>query len=242
MELTDEILEKLKKAGKIAAEALEYSKTLIKPGNYLLEATEKIESRITELGGQLAFPVQISMNDTAAHFCPASDDKTVFKDQIVKVDIGVHIDGWIGDTAMTIDLSQKNEPLVKASRDALNSALKIIRPEIQLREIGRTIHEVITSYGFSPIRNLSGHGLEEYNIHAKPSVPNYDDGNTAKLEENQLIAIEPFATDGAGVVYESSNANVFVLLDRKPVRMPMIRNILNEIDSYNWLPFTPRWL
>jgi methionyl aminopeptidase len=120
--------------------------------------------------------------------------------------------------------------------------LKILQPELELRQIGKEIHEVITSYGFSPIRNLSGHGLDEYNIHAKPSVPNYDDGNTTKLENNQLIAIEPFATNGAGVVYESSNANVFVLLDRKPVRMPMIRAVLNEIDNYNQLPFTPRWL
>ena len=242
MEITEEILAKLKKAGAIAAEALDYSRTLIKQGASLLEVTEKTEDKILKLGGQLAFPVQISMNDIAAHFCPASDDKTTFNEQIVKVDIGVHIDGWIGDTAMTIDLSGKNEKLVKASRDALNSALKIIQPELELREIGKTIHEVITSYGFSPIRNLSGHGLDEYNIHSKPSVPNYDNGDSTELEEGQLIAIEPFATNGAGIIYESSNANVFSMIEKKPVRMPIVRNVLNEIEKFNELPFTSRWL
>ena len=241
MEINDEIIEKLKKAGKIAGEALQYGGSLIKTGVSVVEVLDKVEEKINSLGGEIAFPAQISMNDTAAHFCPSSDDKTVFKEDIVKLDVGAHIDGWIGDNALTVDLGD-NKELVKASREAVNNALKLVKPGVKIRDIGKEIHETITSYGFSPIRNLSGHGLAEYNIHTKPSIPNYDDGNENVLEENQLIAIEPFATNGAGIVYESSNATIFSLVNKRPVRMPIVRKVLNEIDKFNGLPFTTRWL
>jgi len=241
--MDEETLNKLKKAGQVAAQALEYAKTLIKKDASLLEVTEKIEEKIKELGGGLAFPVQISLNDTAAHFCPDQDDKTILKDQLVSIDIGVHIDGFIGgDTALTVDLSGENEELVKASREALNNALKIIKPGIKLREIGKTIHETITKYGFSPVRNLSGHGLDQYNIHSPPSVPNYDNGDETELKEDQLIAIEPFASKGAGIVYESGNPSVFQLTEKKPVRNIFTRQILKELEKLNGLPFCRRWL
>lgn len=242
MEINDEILEKLKKAGKIAGQAISYSKTLIKPDASVLDVCNKVEQKIKDLGGELAFPTQISLNDVAAHFCPASDDKTVFTNQTAKIDLGVHIDGWIGDTALTIDLSGENGDLVKASKEALNNALKLVKPGIKLREVGKEIHETITSHGFSPVRNLSGHGLDEYQIHTKPSVPNYDNGDETELKEGQVIAIEPFATNGAGVVYESSNATIFSLANKRPVRMPIVRKVLNEIEKFNELPFTSRWL
>lgn len=238
-----EVLEKLKKAGKIAAQALEYAKSLVIPGNTLVEVCDKTEEKIRELGGVPAFPVQISLNDCAAHFCPEQDDKTEFSDQIVKVDIGVHIDGWVGgDNALTVDLTKENEALVKASREALNNALKIVKPGVKLREIGAAIHDTITDFGFSPIRNLSGHGLGLNSIHEKPSIPNYDNGDESELKEDDLIAIEPFATDGAGIIYESSPATIFALTNKKPVRLPIVRKILNEIDKLNGLPFTTRWL
>jgi methionyl aminopeptidase len=238
-----EVLEKLKKAGRIAAEALDYAKSLVKPGVLLVEVCDKTEEKIKSLGGEPAFPVQISLNDCAAHFCPEQDDKTEFSDQIVSIDVGVHIDGWVGgDNAATIDLSKEHGDLVKASRDALNNALKIVKPGVRLSEIGAAIHDAITSYGFSPVRNLSGHGLGEYIIHTKPSIPNYDNGDNTELKEDDLIAIEPFATDGAGIVYESSPATIFAMINRKPVRLPMMRKVINEIDGLNGLPFTTRWL
>jgi methionyl aminopeptidase len=238
-----EVLEKLKKAGRIAAEALDYAKSLVKPGVLLVDVCDKTEEKIKNLGGELAFPVQISLNDCAAHFCPEEDDKTEFSEQIVSIDVGVHIDGWVGgDNAVTLDLSKEHGDLVKASRDALNKALKIVKPGVKLKEIGAAIHDAITSYGFSPVRNLSGHGLGEYIIHTRPSIPNYDNGDNTELKEDDLIAIEPFATDGAGIVYESSPATIFAMINRKPVRLPMMRKVVNEIDKLNGLPFTTRWL
>ncbi|MEE9525931.1 MAG: type II methionyl aminopeptidase [Candidatus Woesearchaeota archaeon] len=235
-------MEKQKKACKIAAQALAYAVELIVPGTSLLEVCEKTEEKVKELGGELAFPVQVSLNETAAHFCPDEDDDAILKDQVVCVDVGVHVDGFIGDNAATIDLSGENEDLVKASREALDNAIKSIKPGITFGEIGKIIQDTITSYGFAPVRNLSGHGLDEYNIHTKPTVPNYNNGDLSVVEEGMIFAIEPFASKGAGVVYESSNPTVFSLAGKKPTRNMITRQVLKEIETYNGLPFCKRWL
>ena len=237
-----EIIDKYVKAGKIVVEAINYGKSIIKPGAPVLEVLDKIELKIQELGGKLAFPAQISLNEVAAHYCSDLNDKNILKDQVVKVDVGVHIDGYIADTAITLDLSGKYFELLKANHEALAAALRIVKPGVALLEIGRTIHEVITSYGFSPVRNLSGHGLGHYNIHTRPSIPNFDNGNKNVLEEGMVIAIEPFASTGSGVVQESSPATIFTLKNDYGVRDPITRNILMEIKTYKGLPFAKRWL
>jgi len=233
------------KAGRIAAEAREYGKGLIKVGASLLEVTEKIEQKIVSLGGEFAFPPQISLNDIAAHSYPAFDDKTIFKEgDIAKLDVGVHIHGFVGDTAVTVVLGNdaKLKLLEEASREALNSALRIIKPGITLSEIGKTIHDEITKRGFAPVRNLSGHGLGKFIIHDSPSVPNFDTGSNETLAEDQVIAIEPFASTGAGVIYESSSPTLYALEDIKPVRSAITREVLKSLEEYNSLPFAHRWL
>ena len=230
------------KASRISAEVLEYGKTLIKKGNSLLDATEKIENKIFELGGKPAFPVQISCDDIAAHFCAAEDDKTIFENQVVCLDLGVHVNGAIGDNAYTIDLSGKYKELVESAQKALEEALKIVNVGTELREIGKTINDTIKSYGFNPVRNLSGHGLELYDIHTNPTLPNFDNGDKTKLTKNMTFAIEPFATTGAGVVGEKGHPTVFMMRNKKPVRSPITREVLKEIESYENLPFAERWL
>lgn len=232
-----------RKAGKIAAEALEYGRTLIKKKASLLEVSDKVEAKIAQLGGKPAFPVQLSCDHFAAHCCADEDDKTILDSQVVSLDVGVHINGAVGDTALTVDLSGKYSDLVKASKEALDAAEKVLQVGAELRKIGKAIQETIQSYGFSPIKNLSGHGLDLYNIHTSPTVPNFDNGNTAKLEKGQIIAIEPFATNGAGMIYETERANLFALKNPKPVRSPFAREVLQFIgENYQTLPFTTRWL
>ncbi len=230
------------KAGKIASEVREWSKSLIKPDTKLLDIANKIENKIIELGGELAFPVNLSLNECAAHYTPIPNDEIILKDQMIKVDIGVHVNGAIGDTAYTIDLSNKNQKLVEASEKALANAIKIIKPGITLGEIGKTIQETIESYGFKPIKNLSGHGLELYGIHTPPSIPNYNTEDKTKLEKGQIIAIEPFATNGAGKIKEKGNAMIFSEINKKPIRDISARNILKEINKLNELPFSTRHL
>jgi methionyl aminopeptidase len=234
--------EKYIQAGNIAGHALNYGASLIKVGESLLDVTEKVEKKILDLGGEFAFPPQISLNEIAAHYCAASKDTIIFKKgDLAKIDVGVMIDGYIGDTALTVNLGE-HEKLVEASRHALDNAIKIIEPGVTLSEIGRTIHDTITKYGFSPVKNLSGHGLDQYVFHAKPSIPNFDTGDKTKLEKGKTIAIEPFATDGAGVIYESSNENIYSQVNKKPVRNIITRQVLSEIEQYRSMPFTTRWL
>lgn len=237
-----EIIEKYLKAGKITAMAREFGQQLIKPGASVREILDKVETKIVELGGQPAFPAQISLNEFAAHCCSDLTDTTILQDQVVKLDVGVHIDGYIADTAVTVDLSGKHGKLLKASQDALEKALALVRPGVTLAALGKAIQETITAAGFSPVRNLSGHGLGHFEIHARPSIPNVDNGNQNVLKEGMVIAIEPFASTGAGTVQESSPATVFTFVSDAGIRDPITRKVLEEIRTYQKLPFAKRWL
>jgi methionyl aminopeptidase len=229
-------------AGKIAAEVREYSKNLIHPGEKLIDIAEKIEGKIKELGAQPAFPVNLSMNETAAHYTPVTGDKIILNDELLKVDIGTSVNGAIGDTAYTIDLSGKYSDLVKASAEAVDNAAKIIQIGTSLGEIGKTIQETIQSHGFSPVKNLSGHGLLRYGIHGSPQIPNYDTHDRTELKEGMLIAVEPFATTGIGLIKESSSPMIYSQAGRNPVRDFTARKILDDISAYKDLPFATRWL
>lgn len=237
-----DVREKYIEAGKIAATALKYGAKHIQIGKTLLKATVAAEQKVLDMGGEFAFPPQISLNEIAAHYCADPDDETVFKKgDLAKIDVGVMIDGYIGDNALTVDLGE-NEKLVKASRDALNNALKLIRPGATLSEIGKTIQDTITKAGYAPVKNLSGHGLDQYVYHDKPSIPNFDTGDQTPLKEGKVIAIEPFASSGSGIIFESSNANIFSMRKKKPVRNIITRNVFKEIVKFKDMPFTTRWL
>jgi len=240
--MDNEVIEKYKQAGRIAAQVLEFGKNLIKKDSLLLDVIEKTEAKIFELGARPAFPAQISLNHFAAHFCPDEDDKLVLSDQLINLDVGVHIDGYIGDNAVTVDLSGEHEDLVRASREALNEVLKVLKIGMTTGEIGRIIHETISKYGFSPVRNLSGHGLDKFKQHDRPSIPNFDTGDDTKIEKGMVFAIEPFASTGSGIVQDSGDPTVYMFQNKKPVRSAITRQVLKEIDTYDGLPFCRRWL
>ena len=236
----DADMEQWRKACRISAAAIEYGESLMKKGRTVLEVCDAVDAKIVELGGKIAFPSQISLDHTAAHYCCPHDDATVLENQVAKLDAGAHLDGFPGDNALTVDLSGEHSDLVKASRNALDEAIKIIKPGVRLAEIGDVIQSEITDLGFSPIRNLSGHGIGRFDLHTTPTVPNFNNNDPTQLNSGQIIAIEPFATDGEGVVLEATSAEVFVQLARKPLRSA--RQILDKIQSYENLPFAKRWL
>lgn len=238
-----EIQEKYIEAGRIAKIARDYGQSLINVGANLKDVLEKVEDKIIELGGECAFPPQISVNDIAAHYCADPDEETVFeKEDMCKLDIGVHIEGYIADTAVTVYLGEDSEmiKLRDASKAGLDAALAIIKPGVTLGEIGRVIDETIRSYGYKPIRNLSGHGLGQYIIHTNPTIPNYDTKDKNVLKAGQVIAIEPFATNGAGMIYETEEANIFSEVANRPVRSMYAREVLKLVKEFNKLPFTTR--
>lgn len=240
---SEEEIKKWRKAGKLAAEVLDYGKGLIKNGASFLAVSDKIDQKIYDLGAKPAWATQLSFDEIAAHQCADPGEERVFDNNVVKLDVGVHVDGFIGDNAVTVDLSKKYSEIVKASEDALRAAEKVLQIGVTLDEIGKTIQETIKSYGLSPIRNLCGHTLALDNIHESPSIPNISTGDPTELEENQVIAIEPFATNGHGIIYESDVSNLFSVVNHKPVRSPFARQVAAFVDeNYGPFPFTTRWI
>jgi methionyl aminopeptidase len=232
------------KAGEIVRRLKEESRPLVVEGARYVDVANFIEDKTREYGGAPAFPVNISVNNISAHDTPTLDDARTFKKgDYVKVDMGAHVEGYIADTAYTVRVDSPDDDLVKASRDALNAALEVVRPGIQTNEIGAVIDETIRSYGFVPIENLTGHGLEQYVAHSSPSIPNLDVGAGTKLKEGDVIAIEPFATDGAGSVMDDETYLIFKYIADRPVRLQLARKMLSTIkNNYNSLPFAQRWL
>lgn len=244
MELvTPENIENWRKAGKIAAQALQHGATLIKKGALLRDVCDAVDKKIVELGAKPAWPTQVGCDAVAAHFTPDPDDTTAFDKQLVCLDVGAHIDGCIGDNALTIDLSGEHGDLVKVTKDALAAAQKAIGVGVKVSDVSAAIQDVIVSAGFAPVRNLSGHTISPYVIHDAPTIPNINTNLKTTLEKGQVIAIEPFATTGAGIVDEGERANLFALWNKKPVRSPYAREVMKFVEEeYQNLPFTTRWL
>ncbi len=237
----NDTLEKYREAGRILTEVRDNAVKKVKVGASLLALAEHIESSIKEKGAGVAFPVNISLNEEAAHATPSKNDKRVFARDLVKLDIGTHIDGYIADTAVTVDLGN-NKEIVKASQTALDAAIDVIKAGINTSEISEVIEKTITSFGFNPIVNLTGHGLEQYRQHAPPSILNKRIETGVSLKEGQVVAIEPFTSNGKGRVYEAGHAEIFSLLELKPIRSRDARIVLNEIETFKTLPFAKRWL
>jgi methionyl aminopeptidase len=241
-------LDKLKMAGRIAARVRDYARTIVKPGVRASEVCEVLERLIVELGGSPAFPCNFSLNDTAAHYTPGlGDDVVVPEGAVVKVDVGVHVDGFIADTATTIDLSGAHGKLLEASERALEVAVSKVKPYASLYEIGRAIELEIRSLGFKPIRNLSGHNILRYMVHGGLSIPNHADRSLhhVRIPPGSIIALEPFATNGKGLVVDKQIVNIYSYTGRKPkIALTEQESKLLEIivERYKTLPFTPRWL
>jgi methionyl aminopeptidase len=230
-------------AGKIAQEVKKWIKPEIKKGTPLLELAEKIEAKIIELKGKPAFPTNLSINEIAAHYTPSYNDETLAHG-LIKVDFGVHINGFISDTSFSVDLenSEQNKKLIKASEKALEEAKRTIEKGVSINKIGKAVQDAIESYGFSPIINLSGHQIEQYNLHAGLSIPNIDDKRTTEITPG-LYAIEPFATNGSGKVKDGKPSGIYSLIDYKNIRNTNAREVLEYIaEEYVELPFCSRWL
>jgi methionyl aminopeptidase len=237
-----DMLEKYRKAGRVLSEVLEEAGPKVQVGVPLLEVAEFVEDSIISRGAKPAFPCNISLDRSAAHYTPSPGDKSVFGENMVKLDIGVHVDGYIADAALTVDLSG-HEKLTEASQAALEAAIELIAPGVNTRDIGAAIEEAITGYGYKPVGNLTGHGLMRYEAHAEPSIPNRAMEKGVILKDGDVIAIEPFATNGQGRISEAPITEIYGFTANRPVRLPQARELMKEISQrYGTLPFARRWL
>ncbi|WP_255192281.1 type II methionyl aminopeptidase [Natronobeatus ordinarius] len=242
VDLEAEQYEKHREAGRILSQVREETADRVDVGVSHLEIAEFAEERIRELGGEPAFPVNISIDEEAAHATPAIDDESTFGEEMINLDIGVHVDGWLADTAITVDLSG-NPELAEASEQALEAAIDVIEPGVDTGDIGAEIEDVIDGYGFNPVVNLTGHGLGHWEQHTSPNIPNRAVSQGVTLEVGDVVAIEPFATDGGGKVTEGSKEEIFSLQNERSVRNRQAREALAQItEEFRTLPFATRWL
>jgi methionyl aminopeptidase len=242
VELESEAHEKYREAGDILATVRAETAERVEVGASQLEIAEFAERRIREEGGAPAFPVNISVDEEASHATPSRDDGTEIGEEMVCVDIGVHVDGYIADAAITIDFTDTAD-LVEAAEEALEAAIEAVEPGAHTGEVGAEIGDVIDAYGYNPIVNLTGHGLARYDAHTAPNVPNRGMDSGVEFEPGDVVAIEPFATTGSGKVGEGSAVEIYEVIEEGTVRNRNARDVLAEAqERFDGLPFAERWL
>ncbi|MCS7099630.1 MAG: type II methionyl aminopeptidase [Sulfolobales archaeon] len=242
--MDEDAVKKYLAAGGIAEKAKDRAMREAKPGVKILSLVSILENYIVELGGNPAFPVNVSVNNEAAHRTAyINDESTLPEDGVVKIDIGVHVDGFIADTAITVCFSEKYRELVETTREALEKALRAVKPGIRASEIGFVIEKVVRGRGFKVIRNLSGHSLAEYTIHAGETIPNYRDSlNFNRIRPGVAYAVEPFASTGRGVVYNEKRVNIYSIRPTFLFKEISGEHVLMSIyKKRRTLPFSERW-
>ncbi|MHC4945363.1 MAG: type II methionyl aminopeptidase [Planctomycetota bacterium] len=236
----DDEIEKFRLAGRIAARARDYGLSLIKVGGLLIDVAVAVEEEIRRLGGEPAFPAQISLNQIAAHYCSPPEDPIRFKEgDVAKLDVGAHVDGFVGDCAGTADLGGYGM-LIEASKQALASALDAVAPGVPISEVGHAVHATITGMGFNPVSNLTGHAVGVYQVHGEPQIPNVPERTKLTFVKGQVLAIEPFASTGKGFVTERGMPEIFSVRGRPKMKRGMDPAVMEGIAGYKGLPFARR--
>lgn len=241
--LNEDQLSKLRTAGRVAGEAREIGLNMVRPGVKYYDVAEEVEGYIRDKGCGLAFPCNVSVNEVAAHYTPSVDDKKVFQQgDVVKIDCGAEMDGWVGDTAGTVEAGTgRYTKLIQASKQARDAVAEFVGDGCPLNEIGRVVEANIRMEGFTPVRNLCGHEITQYDLHAGLSVPNYDDGNTARVEKGMILAIEPFATDGRGEVVNGGQGNIVRIIREREIEEPKIKEFFDYVkEEFKSFPFCAR--
>lgn len=243
-------IDSLRKAGQIAKDVKKFIKPMIVIGAKGLELVSAAEEKIAELGGECAFPVNLSINHIAAHYTsPIKDDDLEIKvGDIVKLDLGVHIEGWIVDTAFTVSFSEEKEleNIIQATEVAVNAAKMMAKPGVNTQEIGKKIESIVKGFGYNPIKELGGHQIERWAVHGRKALPELGSQRGDEMEEGDIFAIEIFASTGEGSVHNTKYSYIYELnpySGRVPLRRKASKQILGYINkNYKTLPFAERWL
>jgi len=243
--LSPQALDSLRRAGRVAAAARTAGARLVVPGARVRDVCAAVEEEIARRDAGCAFPVQSSRNELAAHYCPAPDDETRYAEgDLAKLDIGVHVDGWVVDTALTVNVGDRvaQRRFVDAAAAALEAAIAAVAPEAEVRAVSQAIESTIRRFGLQPVRSLCGHGVGRWQVHGPPPIPNAPDLAAGRLHAGAVVAIEPFVTDGPGVVTEHGEAQVFRLDPKKEPASGPDPEALAAVRAFRGLPFARRQL
>ncbi len=246
MAIPEEAFQKYVKAGRIAAKVREQMRQTVSEGMHIIDICEKAESLVRESGGKPAFPCNVSINEVAAHYTsPPQDKKTIPENSIVKVDVGAHVDGYIADTAVTVCFNPEYENLVRAAEEALETAIKMLRPGLSVARFSSAVQKSIKIHGLKPISNLTGHQISRYSLHAGKALPNVFHLSTSRVKAGEIYAVEPFVTmpNAAGKVRRAKEAHIFRFIKHKSLKSEYAKPLLNYIEkNFRTLPFSERWL
>jgi methionyl aminopeptidase len=241
--VSPDVLKKYIQAGKIAAEARDHGVQHVRAGGSSLELANAIEGLIRDRGGECAFPVNIGVNEVAAHYTPSKSNDIRFREgDVVKIDVGAHVDGYPADTAATVEVStRKYSDLIRSAHDALTMCIEMIRPGTSISAMGGTVARVIGSAGFKPVQNLTGHSMERYNLHAGLSIPNIETKDKAVVEEGMVLAIEPFSSMGAGKVGGRGRGNIYRIIRERKAHQDIEELFTRMRSAFGPFPFAGRW-
>lgn len=241
--MESEILNNYKKAASAWKSSINLAEKKAKENKSLLELAKEIENKITQEDCEIAFPVNLSINEEAAHYTPNWDikkDRLLEKSDVLKIDIGTHYKGYICDGAITINLDNSCAKQIEANQLALDNAISIASFNSTPNKIGEEIEKTLKEKGFNPVYNLGGHGLDKFEIHSSPSIPNHSNSSKEKLGEG-VVAIEPFSSTGKGHVSEAALVEIFGI-NESNVRNNYARKLIETAKKYQGLPFAERWL
>lgn len=253
------MIDMYQKAGKIVKEVRDLAVSEVHEGMKVLSLVNLIEREIKNRGGLPAFPCNISINEVTAHYTSPPGDNSILKEgDLVKIDLGAHVEGYIADSAITVMIgsgegpfqsgdktytTKKQVKMIETANQALEVAISNIKAGAELGKIGMAVEEFINSQGFFPVANLTGHSMDRWILHSGLSIPNVKENNLHKLEEGDVLAIEPFVTDGVGMVGDMAPTYIFRFLRDRPLRLAQARKLLDLIKmDYKNLPFAQRWL
>lgn len=248
------MMEEYKKSGQIVSKVRKMAVNHVKADMKIIDLIEYVENNIIEMGGMPAFPCNVSINEITAHYTsPPHDDSTIKRGDLVKIDLGAHVDGYIADSAVSVlvggddtDLDPVQQDLnikmIETAQDALESAINTIKDGIEIGKVGTAIEETINQNNLNSVSNLTGHGMDRWILHSGISVPNIKEDNKQIIQEGDVLAIEPFVTNGIGRVGDMNDTYIFRFIRDRPMRMVQARKLLKIIENYRSLPFSQRWL
>ncbi|XP_029351136.1 methionine aminopeptidase 2 isoform X2 [Echeneis naucrates] len=258
----EEVWNDFRQAAEAHRQVRQHVRSFLKPGMTMIEICERLEDcsrkliKENGLNAGLAFPTGCSLNHCAAHYTPNAGDTTVLQyDDVCKIDFGTHINGRIIDCAFTVTFNPKYDKLLEAVKDATNTGIKNAGIDVRLCDVGEAIQEVMESYEVEldgktyqvkPIRNLNGHSIGQYRIHAGKTVPIVKGGEATRMEEGEVYAIETFGSTGKGVVHDDMECSHYMKnfdVGHVPIRLPRAKHLLNVInENFGTLAFCRRWL
>lgn len=243
--MNEDARQKFRRSGEIAAQGLQLGLGMIEDGVLLLDVAEEVENYIRSKGALPAFPVNLSINEVAAHYTPKDKDKLRFDPgDVVKLDVGAHIDGYVGgDTAGTVEVTTNlHRDMIESAVKARDLAMEVLGDGLPLNSVGHIVEQSIKNDGFLPVANLTGHQIDRYNLHAGLTIPNVDDGNMNPIRDGMVLAVEPFVTNGEGYVKAGKPGNIYRVIRERPIKDEDLKEFYARLVSeFNTLPFCDRW-